>query len=74
MVGLSSAEVVANNGTQEEDRTVQVQVSTVIASGFQPLPCGESKTKLKSAHQLSLLPKLVSVFCHRTITNTPKHI
>jgi len=33
-VGTSSAGVAANHGTQEEDRTVQVQVATGAASGF----------------------------------------
>lgn len=31
---MSSAEVVESHGTQEEDRMVQVQVASVIASGF----------------------------------------
>lgn len=34
MVGMSSVEVVADHGTLEEGRTVQVQVATAIASDF----------------------------------------
>jgi hypothetical protein len=34
VVGMSSAGVVVNRGTQEEGRTVQVQVATAIASDF----------------------------------------
>ena len=34
VVGISSAEAVANHGTQEEGRTVRVQVAAAIASGF----------------------------------------
>ena len=34
MVGTSSAEVVVTRGTQEEGRTVRVQIAAAIASGF----------------------------------------
>ena len=41
VVGMSSAGVVAIHGTQEEDRTVQAQAATGVASGFVVVGEGE---------------------------------
>ena len=51
MVGMSSAEVVVNHGTQEEDRTVRVQVATVIASDFVVVEGDESWHSLAGAEE-----------------------